>query len=304
MILMLVLVSIGGLVLLRALVGQAMVRQHHWQRAILAIGLMLSVLVGYSIPIFWPTSSSLQADASIHLSNGAGLQATLTRLNQAESTTNPAYTTLLNDYTTYHAVLVVEGGLFTLVLGGLGIVLWRRFKRAKTPNQGFWSFERNVYAYLGLASTTLAIGLLLIVAANLSNVINAQAGFAKTIPDLRSSAGTPKAALYQAVESWAETGSAATPAILQHQIDNRLAWQGPKALVASMLLLIFAFATTKLWQKLIRASRSNQGRWKLQGQAQLALGILAVPTTGLLMLMALANTQGSLAPITLTLLFS
>ena len=43
--------------------------------------------------------------------NNDDLQSTLSRLIQSGSGSNPAYTALLHDYTVYHAVLVIEGGM-------------------------------------------------------------------------------------------------------------------------------------------------------------------------------------------------
>ena len=48
--------------------------------------------------------------------NNDDLQSTLSRLIQSGSGSNPAYTALLHDYTVYHAVLVIEGGMVALLL--------------------------------------------------------------------------------------------------------------------------------------------------------------------------------------------
>ena len=44
--------------------------------------------------------------------------------------------------------------------------------------------------------------------------------------------------------------------------------------------------------------------WGLKEKALIIMGVIAVPVTLLLMIIALANTQASFAPITLTLIFS
>jgi hypothetical protein len=91
--------------------------------------------------------------------------------------------------------------------------------------------------------------------------------------------------------------------VLQNEVRDRLSWQRPKALVCSILLVVFAIFTTRLWRKLIN-SRASESRWRLKEKALIIMGVIAVPVTLLLMIMALANTQASFAPITLTLLFS
>lgn len=278
-------------------------------RAGLAIALLLTALVAATLPMFIsvpPTTADQGGTPSlpVHV-NSTPLQDTLSSLTQAGSRANPAYSTLLDDYTTYHAVLVVEGGLFTLLLSGLSISCWRRFKRTRKAGGRAWTFERKTYVSFGMVSTGSALCMLLIVAANLSNVVDPQAGFAQSLADLgMPQAGTQKAALHQAVNSWAQVGSNPMPSLLQNGVHDRLVWQWPKAIVCSILLVVFAIFTAGIWQSLIRDSRAREARWSRQEKVRITLGVLAVPLTLVLMIMALANTQASFAPITLTLLFS
>lgn len=187
-----------------------------------------------------------------------------------------------------------------LLLIILSVYFWRRFKKTKKAK----TFEKKVYFCFGLVSTIVTLFMFLIVAANLSSVLNPQEGFAQFIPDLGTpQAGTQKAALHQAVNTWAQSGSTKIPSILQNKIKNRLSWQRPKAIVCSILLVVFTVFTARLWRKLINL-RASQPVWRLKEKALTTIGVIAVPVTLLLMIMALANTQASLAPITLTLLFS
>jgi len=223
---------------------------------------------------------------------------------QSGSRVNPAYNTLLSDYTLYHAVLAIEGSIFALLLIVLSGYCWRRFKRPHHAEPHTWPFEKKVYFGFGLVSTVVTLGLLLIVVANLSSVLHPQAGFAQSIPDLGTpQAGTYKATLYQAVATWAQSGTAAMPAMLQDAVRNRLAWQLPKAIVCSSLFVVFAVLTACVWRNLIHV-HAKATTWGLKEYAGITMGVLVVPLTLLLMLMALANTQASFAPITLTLLFS
>ncbi len=236
--------------------------------------------------------------------NSDNLQNTLHNLMQSGSRSNPAYNTLLHDYIKYHAVFVVEGGIFALLLMVLSVYLWRRFKRTRKAETRNWTFEKKVYFYFGLASTIITLLMFLIVVVNLGTVLNPQEGFAQCIPDLGApQVGTQKAAHYQAVNNWVQSGSAPMPPVLQIKVRDRLSWQRPKAIVCSILLLVFAIFTARLWRKLIN-SRASKSMWRLKEKALITMGVIAIPVTLLLMIMALANTQASFAPITLTLLFS
>lgn len=237
--------------------------------------------------------------------NSDNLQNTLYSLAQSGSLTNPAYNTLLHDYTKYHAVLFIEGGVFALILIMLSVYFWRRFKRMHRAETRNWTFEKKTYFCFGLTSTVVSLLMLLIVTANLSNILNPQEGFAQSIPDLGTpQAGTHKAALYQTVNAWAQSGSTDIPSILQDDVHNRLSWQLPKAIICSILLAAFVAFTVRLWKRLIKISQVSESTWSMKEKVLIIIGVTAIPATFLLMIMALANTQASFAPITLTLLFS
>jgi hypothetical protein len=233
------------------------------------------------------------------------LQNTLYLLAQSGSLSNPAYNLLWQDYTRYHTVLLIEGGLFALLLLILSTSLWRRFKRLRKVETGSWTFEEKTYFCLGLITAVVALFMLLIVVANLSNVVNPRDGFVQSIPVLgKPQAGTLKAALYQAVNTWAQSGETQMPFLLQDEVRKRLSWQQPKAIICSFLLVVLAIFTARIWQKLIRNSRASEPIWSLKEKMLLVMGIMTVPVTFLLMIMVLANTQALFAPIFLTLLFS
>jgi hypothetical protein len=210
--------------------------------------------------------------------------------------TSPAYDILLRDYVTYHAVLVAEGSVVALLLIGLSVYCWRRYRKSQ-------QFERRAYFGGGLLSGVVALALLLLVAVNLSTVVNPHAGFAQIIADLAAPrGGASQAVLHRAVASWAQSGGEAMPSPLEDAVRRRLSWQRPKALVSSVLLVVCAVLTAGIWRRLIRR-RAGVGRWSLSDRALLTIGVLTVPATLTLLLMALANTQAALAPITLTLLY-
>ena len=149
-----------------------------------------------------------------------------------------------------------------------------------------------------------ALFLALVVAANVSTVVNPRQGFSGSISLLASPRpGSSTDDLYRSVGQWLESGSAQTPVVVQSQIDDRLSWQRPKAIVCSVLLVVFAILSALSWRALIRRSRVDQAKWRSKDTVLLLLGTVSVFACLLLMLMAMGNTQGSIAPMSLTLFF-
>ena len=88
---------------------------------------------------------------------------------------NPAYERLLQDYVDYHLALVVVGGFFTLALLAFGVSSWVRFRRAPR------GVERRTHLVFAVAGSTVGLLLAVVVAANLSNVLNPRQGLAGAI---------------------------------------------------------------------------------------------------------------------------
>jgi len=154
----------------------------------------------------------------------------------------------------------------------LSVSFWRRLKRAQNAEKHTWTFERKAYLGFGLLSTLVTLGMLLIVAANISNVVHPQAGFAQSIPDLGTpQVGTHKAALHQAVATWVQSGNASLPSLLEDEVHNRLAWQRPKAIVCSLLFMVLAGFTAHLWRRLIHL-RASEAAWSLKEKALIITG--------------------------------
>lgn len=100
-------------------------------------------------------------------------------LNEAitSNSANPALTILIEDYTRYHFIMVVFGGLWVLLLGGLSITFLMKFKRTPKLHPLKWGFEKKVYFYFGILSSCVALFMLFIVVANTTNVLNPVHGF-------------------------------------------------------------------------------------------------------------------------------
>lgn len=233
------------------------------------------------------------------------LSTTLTNLLQSDTNSNSALNILISDYAKYHAVLVVVGGLFLVGLILLCIFFWKRFKKIPKPESYNWPFEKKTYFGFGLLTTMLSLFMVVVVAANVSSTLNPKQGFTGSISMLGNpKPGTQTYELQRSVNSWLQSSNASIPTVLQNKVDERLAWQRPKAIICTILLPVFLALSAYIWRVLIRKSRACESKWKLKDFALFLSGIAAVGTCLLLMLMVIGNTQGSFAPISLTLFFS
>jgi hypothetical protein len=206
---------------------------------------------------------------------------------------NPAYERLLQDYTDYHLALVVVGGVFVLALLVFGVVSWARLGRVPK------GFERRTHLAFAIGSTGVGLLLGLVVAANLSNVLNPQQGLAGAIGtpgDLKPAAS---AELTRSLGAWMRSGSTEVPRVIQGEVDARLAWQEPKAVISALLLVAFVALSVYLWRGAIARSRAT-GR---AGFGRVLAGSVSVAATFVLILMVMGNTQALYAPIVMTLLF-
>ncbi|WP_157592336.1 hypothetical protein [Solirubrobacter soli] len=195
------------------------------------------------------------------------LPTTLQHLLQANADSNPAFDALLHDYAKYHAVLAVLGGLVTSGLVLLTVRAWRRSRA------------------LAVASAALGLLTALIVFANAGNALNPRHGLEGTIPMLRATQpGTEPARVQQATNAWLRSGSADEPRLLQDKIDARLSWQRPKAIITSVLFAAFVGLCIRVRRRRIVTA-------------------VALLCTLALLVMAVANTQASFAPMFLTVLY-
>lgn len=236
--------------------------------------------------------------------NSDSLQTTLNSLLQSGTRSNPVLNSLLSDYTTYHEILLIVGGLFTLTLATSSVLFWVRYKGAARTDAGKWTFEKKSMFSFGLLTTVVGLFMTLIVVANASNVLNPRQGFAGTVGVLGTpQVGTPKAELYRSFNTWLQSGSRQVPSLIQTKIDDRLAWQRPKAIMCSVLLTVFLVVSLRIWGTLIRQSEVREAKWQLQEKALLFSGVVAVAVCSLLMVMVIGNTQTAFAPLALTLLY-
>ena len=211
---------------------------------------------------------------------------------EAVKASNPAYERLLQDYVDYHLALVVVGGFFTLALLAFGVSSWVRFRRAPR------GVERRTHLVFGLASSVVGLLLAVVVAANLSNVLNPRQGLAGAIGTPRNLKAAASGELTQSLTAWVRSGSAEVPRLIQSHVAARLAWQEPKAVISALLLVMFVAVSVVVWRSVIVRSRAGN---RVLGRV--LAGSASMFACFLLILMVMGNTQASYAPITMTLLF-
>lgn len=232
------------------------------------------------------------------------LQATLLRQLQERSGSNPALSSLLSDYTRFHLVLVVLGGAFLLCFLLLSVFSWRWYRRSPRTGGPRWTFERKTCLLLLASSAVLALMLSVVVAANLSNVLNPRDGFSGSVEMIGvAQPGTPTAILHQAFTTWLQSGDVQTPSLVQRRIDDRLAWQPPKAIISGVLFILFVALGAHIWRTLVGKARVRRATWSLRDRALLGAGIGTGLACLVLMLMVLGNTQASISPLSMTLVF-
>ncbi|HLW03256.1 MAG TPA: hypothetical protein VKT82_31710 [Ktedonobacterales bacterium] len=231
------------------------------------------------------------------------LQNTLNKMIQSGAWSNPAMATLVNDYILYHVVLVVVGGLLALAFLLLSIFFWVRFKRTPKSARRTWPFEKKTYFAFGVLSAGVGLVIALIVVVDLTNVLDPHPGFALLVDSMGTpQAGTPMDHLYQAFNTWIQSGSTTIPSLVQEKIQERMAFHTTKAIVSGVLLVVFVVLGTLIWRTLLKKSRIREATWRLTESALLVCGAVAITFSLLLLVIVVANLQGAFAPITLTLL--
>ena len=193
--------------------------------------------------------------------------------------TGPAYERLLAADRNYHVVFLVVGGLFLLLLVLFSVfaaVRWRRARRR--------TFERRSYLWFAAASLALTLFMAVAFWANLTSVVDPR----------QTLSGTTFSPIG---ETWLRSGRAEIPPVLQQAIDDRLAWQRPKAIICGVLLVVFVMLTVFLWRTLIRRSTTGEPFRRLSRTLMLCAAVLSAAVCLLLMVMVIGNAEGAYAPL-------
>jgi hypothetical protein len=68
----------------------------------------------------------------------------------------------------------------------ISIYFWRKYIRARKTSPHTWTFEKKAFFCFALVGIFVTFFLSLVVAANLSTVLNPENGFAQLIPELHT----------------------------------------------------------------------------------------------------------------------
>jgi hypothetical protein len=227
------------------------------------------------------------------------LHATLNHMIQSGSWSNPAMHTLLTDYAKFHLVLVIAGGCTVIVLGLLSIIFWMRWKRTPNGDKHQWTFAKKVYFSFGLLSTAVSLLLALIVAANATNAFDPVPGFSLLA---NSTTTSDSSQLGHALNAWITSGNSTVPPLIQQKVQDRLAWQRPKAIVSGILLILFVVLSFFLWNALLQKTKGKASKWQMKEATYFICGIATLTFSFFLLVLVLANMQGAIAPLTITVL--
>ncbi|MEC0172049.1 hypothetical protein [Paenibacillus graminis] len=231
------------------------------------------------------------------------LQRTLSKIIESGSQSNPAVNALISDYAKFHAVLAVAGGCMVLLFAWLSIIFWTKFKRSPKLSKLKWGFERKTYFFFGLLSSGVALFMILIVAANLTNTLNPLHGFSLIDFSFKTSYGTTyKDELRYAFNEWIQSGNENIPTIIQDRFNKRIEFHTTKAIVSGILLILFAGLSVYIWSALVRRAKSNDSNWRFKEKACFVFGNATVVLTLLMIVIVMANTQAAFAPKTLSMI--
>lgn len=210
---------------------------------------------------------------------------------------------LINDYVLYHLVFVIIAILFLVLLVFAGIFFIKTFKALpKVAGNGF--LERRIYFCLAAGTIMATVCLLLVTAGNVTNLVNPQRGFSGAVKMLRSAETATQKKLQQEFITWIDSESLDTPVFIQEKINQRLEWQKPKAIISSILLFTVVLLNIYIWRKLtLKLGDTGVIKDKKVKLILLIVGLTAIFTCLVLMLLVIANTQAVFAPLLLTLLF-
>lgn len=227
------------------------------------------------------------------------LQSTLSAFLNSGWQNNQALKVLVDDYVKYHIVLLVFGGMVLLISLVLTMYFWFKFARTAKISRFKWPFEKKVFFSFGLTLTLFSLFFALVFAANLSTVLKPLPGFTSlalstTVPS-DSQTGTE-------LIQWAQSNDKTPPQALQQKVQDRISWQRPKAIICSLLLVIFTVVTVYIWSHLIKRSRMDGAKSTPKDRLLMIAGSGTFALCLLLAIMAVANAQGALAPYVISLL--
>jgi heme/copper-type cytochrome/quinol oxidase subunit 3 len=224
-------------------------------------------------------------------------------LAESHSRSSPAFNELIGDYRNYHVALLVFGGLVELLVVSFCIFSWTKARRAPRTETGKRSFEKRTYLGFALFTTMISLAFALGLVANLTTVLNPWPGFNSLVASLANpQPGTQTATLFHATNAWIQSGSAHMPAAVHAAVEHRLSWQRPRAIVSTVLMVVFLLISVRIWRRLIERSRAPITQRRFRERAFVFVGLGAVVATLLFTVLAVSNMRGTIAPVAITVL--
>ncbi|MBA3825445.1 MAG: hypothetical protein H0X24_16295 [Ktedonobacterales bacterium] len=232
------------------------------------------------------------------------LQATLTKLIQSGSWSNPALHTIFTDYVKYHVVAVIADSFFVAIVILLNMFFWTHWKKTPQTDTRKWTFEKRTYFAFRIMSGVVGLLITFVVVVNVITLIHPRPGFSLLVDELGTpKAGTPMAQLYQSFNTWLQSGSTTMPSLVQSKLDERIAFNTIIVIVSSIVLVVCVALSTLIWRTLLKRSRVREAKWRLQERALLVSGVATVAFSLLMLGVFEKYLQGALYPITWTLAF-
>jgi hypothetical protein len=235
-------------------------------------------------------------------SSATRLRATLTHLLQSHTGSNAALNDMLRDYQRYHLALAVGGGLSAVLLLFVSVGCWRSFRRTPkaSPPTASARSERRIWLALAAGTGVVALLMLVVVAANVSTAVNPRPGFALLVSSLPRVPNSHFAPIYASADRWLRSPRSTVPPLIQHQVHARLAWQRPKAIFCGIGMVAAAILTRFVWLRRITQLRTSGTTSRPIASLHSSLGVAMAGVTVVLLVMAIANAQASVAPLTLS----
>ena len=225
------------------------------------------------------------------------LQSTISDIVKRDWRANPAVRALMDDYIEYHRVLALVGVVVTLALLATSLNLLRSYWRHRRITEPGARFRKRVF--LGVGTYVGALGLLfaLLTAVNAATATQPIPGFTSIVET-----STPRndSAVGRSLITWVRSGSPETPSIIETKVKERLAWQRPKAIVCGLLFAAFVALSRKLWRSLLNGAHRGMSSRRTKRTVTLVAGVGSVLASTLLLVMSIANTQASLAPLSIS----
>jgi magnesium-transporting ATPase (P-type) len=217
---------------------------------------------------------------------------------------NPAMNALVSDYAKYHAVFVVAASVALWALLAMSAFFWARSRKLLRTGVSGERFERRVFRAFAFLCSLVSLVLMLLIAANAPHAFSPASG----LHGFSLLAAPPEdSAVGRSLLEWIESDTVRPPPLIVQKIHDRLSWQAPKAITCGVLLILFVALSVRIWSSLIKWKKrmgTTELNRRLAEKLLLIAGTFTVVLSLLMLIMFIANTQASLAPLAISILIS